>query len=90
MLTIEIDEETAHVEDMAVVLTRVAEQLRQGFINGFDPDWRLVGEECLHRGTECAHCNAEIELEEEGTSSPHGSMHTWCAEEHEAQHPEDW
>lgn len=43
-----------------------------------------------HAGVECAHCGDTIETEADGTSSPHGSMHVACAEEHEAQHPDQW
>ena len=44
----------------------------------------------LHEGCECAHCGETINAENDGTSSPHGSMHIGCADEHEAQHPDQW
>ena len=43
-----------------------------------------------HEGCPCAACGRTIDDEDEGTSSPSGSMHTWCATTHEREHPEDW
>jgi hypothetical protein len=43
-----------------------------------------------HQGVECAYCHEVIEAESDGISSPHGSMHLACADEHEAEHPDDW
>ena len=43
-----------------------------------------------HAGCECARCGDEITEFDEGVSSPHGSMHAACAEEHESEHPDEW
>ena len=43
-----------------------------------------------HEGCTCSECGREIEYEDEGTSTPSGSMHTWCATKHERDSPEDW
>lgn len=43
-----------------------------------------------HEGNECAECRKPIESEDDGTSSPHGSMHLACAAKHEAEHPDQW
>lgn len=43
-----------------------------------------------HEGCECAACGKDIENEDDGTSSPIGSMHKECVEAHEAEHPDQW
>lgn len=43
-----------------------------------------------HEGVDCAYCNEEIESESAGESSPHGSMHKWCAIKHEHENPSQW
>lgn len=55
-----------------------------------DPDDADYEEEERHQGVECVHCGEVIELESDGASSPHGSMHKDCAAQHEAEHPDEW
>ncbi len=43
-----------------------------------------------HEGITCAACNELITEEADGESTPHGSMHKGCAEEHEREHPDEW
>jgi len=45
MLKIEISEEVKTSEDMITVLERIAELVKQGYTSGYDPDWKLTGEE---------------------------------------------
>lgn len=43
MRTIEINEETRTGEEIAEVLDRVAELIREGYTSGYEPSWELVG-----------------------------------------------
>lgn len=43
-----------------------------------------------HVGIECVECGELIEDNEDGESSPHGSMHSQCARLHEIEHPTEW
>lgn len=52
--------------------------------------WVWVYDEREHAGVECAHCGEVIEEEEDGDSTPQGSMHKGCADEHERENPEEW
>lgn len=44
----------------------------------------------LHQGCECARCGQAIESEDDGQSTPSGSMHSECAAQYEAENPQDW
>lgn len=46
--------------------------------------------ELLHEGNECAYCGKLIACEDDGDSTPEGSMHCWCALKHERENPDNW
>lgn len=58
-------------------------------LKSFDDPVTLHDEDDPHAGVECSFCGDEIDADE-GQSSPDGSMHMWCAVEHEQKHPEQW
>ena len=45
MLTIDITEEAADAYDMAMALRRISELLLAGYTSGYEPTWRLEGDE---------------------------------------------
>jgi hypothetical protein len=47
-------------------------------------------QESVHEGVECCLCDAIIEDEDQGESSPYGSVHTWCAVKSRRRSPQDW
>ncbi len=49
----------------------------------------LEGLELFHEGCECGLCGDVIE-DDQGESSPYGSVHTWCARKDERKTPTLW
>lgn len=47
MISIDIIEKTSTTNNMASLLHRIAELIDEGYICGFSPDWKMVGEEEL-------------------------------------------
>lgn len=45
MLQIQIDEKVKNQDQMIIVLERITELLKQGYIMGYDPDWSLKGKD---------------------------------------------
>lgn len=59
---------TEHANELNTFHAELVEVLDQESFEGF-----------LHEGCECSRCGGVIETEEEGESSPNGSIHTACA-----------
>ena len=43
-----------------------------------------------HIGCICGLCRKIIDVDDEGMSSPFGSVHVECGEQHEAANPDQW
>ena len=58
--------------------------------SGDGGDHEQLEPDCEHEGCECGLCGDVIEDEDQGESSPYGSVHTWCARKDEWKSPTMW